>query len=282
MRSLKTVLILLLVLAAAPAAVILYHWRDTEQAIAAHRARVEAVAETVAAPAYDPEAVAALPEPVRRYFAFVFPEPPRPARHVVMTMEGDFRRPLTESFEATTAEQIAALGAPALTFSASTIVPPMLPVRVYDAFAEGEMEMKAKLFWTVEVVDEKETPALNRISLRRWLLESPLYPQALLPGGPVRWEPVDANRARAVVTAFGMEASLVASFGPDGALTRFDAEEDGDLTTPYHGSGEHVARSDYRLVQGVRAPMRFTIARAARGEIHPFWTGRVVSISFEP
>lgn len=281
MRTLKTILTLLLVLAVGAAALIGYFWRDTEQVIAAHRARVQVVAEAASPPTFDPAAIAALPEPVQRYFAYVFPEPPQPAAFVIMAMEGDFRRPLTEDFEPTTAEQITAIGAPALTFSGTTTIPPGLWVRVYDAFAAGEMEMKAMVLSTLTVVDEKETPALNQISLRRWLLESPLYPQALLPGGPVRWEPVDATRARAVVSALGMEASLVASFGPDGALTRFDAEEDGDLTTPYHGSGEHAARGDYQLVDGVRVPMSFTIARAAGGEIFPFWKGRITSFSFE-
>jgi hypothetical protein len=75
-----------------------------------------------------------------------------------------------------------------------------------------------------------------------------------------------------------VEASLVASFREDGSLERFDAEQDGDLETPYHGSGEHVTRDDYRLVAGAMRPMGFVIARAAGGEIHPFWRGRVTAL----
>ena len=130
-------------------------------------------------------------------------------------------------------------------------------------------------------MEERSTPALNRTSLQRWLLESPTFPMALLPGGQVTWEAVDENRARAIVRAHGEEASLVATFGPDGALLRFDAEADGDLTTPYHGAGEHVTRGDYQIVDGVRVPMSFEIARAAGGERFPFWTGRIASIRFE-
>jgi len=143
------------------------------------------------------------------------------------------------------------------------------------------MLMKAKLLSTITVVDERETPELNQISLRRWLLESPLFPAALLPGGYVRWEPVDNTRARAIVTNAGLEASLVATFRDDGSLARFDAETDGDLNTPYHGSGEQVLRDDYRLVSGVMIPHSFTIARAAAGKTYPFWIGKVTSISFE-
>ena len=225
---------------------------------------------------------AALPEPVQRYFRYVFPEGvPQTYSHVTFDMEGDFRRPLTEGFAPTTARQVIDLGAPNLVFSAETTIVWPLWAIAYDSYTAGEMEMKARILSSITVVDEVSTPDLNRTSLRRWLLESPIYPMALLPGGPVRWEPVDATRARAIVSAYGEEASLVATFDETGALTRFDAEQDGDLTTPYHGSGEHVARGDYRLVDGMRLPFSFTIARAAGGEIFPFWQGRITELHFE-
>lgn len=83
------------------------------------------------------------------------------------------------------------------------------------------------------------------------------------------------------VSADGLSASFIASFRPDGSFERFDSETDGDLTTPYHGSGEHVLREDYRLVSGRMIPHRFTIARAAGGKIYPFWKGRITSIQYE-
>ncbi|MCA8933851.1 MAG: hypothetical protein KDA49_15355, partial [Rhodospirillaceae bacterium] len=244
--------------------------------------RVEAIARADASPAYDAAAVAALPAPVRRYFAFAFPEPPQRILLATMTMEGQFRRPLEEGFEPTSAEQIAAARTPAFAFSGTTHLPGGLWARFYDAFAEGEMAMRARLLSAITVVDEQETPELNRSSLRRWLLESPLYPQALQPGGPVRWQPIDDTHARATVSADGLSASLVATFRADGSLASFDAEEDGDLTTPYHGSGEHAERTDYRMVDGVMIPYGFVIARAAGGETYPFWDGRITAIGFTP
>ncbi|MBP2311360.1 DUF6920 family protein [Azospirillum soli] len=254
----------------------------TEADIAAHAAKVQETARTALPPALDPVTLATLPPPVQAYFRFTFPQPPRPFRTVTLAQEGEFRRPRSEGFAPTTAEQTIAVGTPALLFAATTPILPGVWARAYDAFADGRMEMKARILSTVTVVDERENDALNRMSLRRWLLESPLYPMALLPGGPVRWESVDATRARAVVSSGGLEATLVATFRPDGSLERFDAEADGDLDTPYHGSGEHVTRTDYRLVDGMMIPMGFEIARAAKGERHPFWRGRVTSIAFAP
>lgn len=254
----------------------------TEAAIAAHVARVRSAGLEHPSPRPDPVAMAALPAPVQAYFRAVFPDgPPPPVAAVALEMAGDFRRPLTEGFAPTTAGQTIATGTPALVFAATTpVLSGLVWARAYDAFADGRMEMKARILSTITVVDEAGSPALDRMSLRRWLLESPLYPMALLPGGPVQWQAIDAARARAVVTAMGQTASLVATFRADGLLDRFDAEEDGDLSTPYHGSGEHVSRSDYRQVDGVMVPMAFSIARAAAGRILPFWTGRVTRITF--
>lgn len=251
----------------------------------ATRGQIDDLERQVAARAADAApfvpSAAPLPDPVQRYFAFVFPDgPPSDISHAVIEMAGQFRRPLTDRFAPTTARQVIGARAPDMVFSADTPVLGPVWAIADDAYIGGEMAMRARLLSMITVMEERGSPALNRISLRRWLLESPTFPTALLPGGPVTWEPIDQDRARAIVRAYGTEASLIATFAPDGALTRFDAEEDGDLATPYHGSGEHVSRSDYRLVDGVRVPMSFEIARAAGGTLHPFWIGRITTIDF--
>lgn len=253
----------------------------TERDIAAHADSVRQIADQTRALQADPVALATLPVPVQRYFNFAFPEGVPEYRLVTLAAEGDFRRPQTQDFAPTTASQTIATTTPALLFAATTPVGPGLWARAYDYFAKGEMEMRAKIASTITVVDEEATEALNRTSLRRWLLESPLYPMALLPGGPVRWEAIDDTHARAIVTGFGLEAAMVATFRNDGSLESFMAEEDGDLTTPYHGSGEYAARDDYQLVQGMMIPHSFEIARAAKGEIHPFWKGHITQTGFD-
>ncbi|WP_096172549.1 DUF6544 family protein [Cohaesibacter sp. ES.047] len=255
--------------------------RQTEADIAAFQQTVAEIGAKAQPISFDPDQVAELPEPVRRYFAFSIRGPLPDYKVVRLSEEGDFRRPLTDGFEPTTAKQVIATTTPAMVFSATTPIFLGAWARAYDFYAHGEMEMKAKLLSMITVVDEKQTPELDRISLRRWLLESALYPQALLPGGPVRWEPVDEDSARAIVSVGDMSAKMVAHFDADGRMTSMQAEEDGDLTTPYHGSGEHVARGDYRQVGRMMIPHSFTISRAAKGEIHPFWIGRITAMSFD-
>ncbi|MCF8483337.1 MAG: hypothetical protein K9H25_23175, partial [Rhodospirillum sp.] len=213
MRLLPALIVVGLILPlSATALTIAYSDHQTEAAISAFEDQVRERGRTLPSPTPDPMTIATLPAPVQRYLAYALPDPSPKWRWLEAQMVGDFRRPRTEAFEPTSARQVIALGDPALTFSAVTPILPGVWARVYDAFVDGRMEMKAKLLSTVTIVDEKENPALNRISLRRWLLESPLYPMALLPGGPVRWEAIDDHHARAIVTADGLEASLVATF----------------------------------------------------------------------
>lgn len=253
----------------------------TESDIATFEARVAAIGQRSPAPTYDPARLQSLPAPVQRYVRFTFKGTAPGYAVVRLSASGEFRRPRTEGFNATTAQQVIATGVPALMFSATTPVIPGVWARAYDFFAEGEMAMKAKILSTLTVVDEKQTPQLNQISLRRWLLESALYPAALLPGGPVTWEAIDDHSARAVVAWHSLRASMVAHFADNGQMTHMVAEADGDLSTPYHGSGEHVARSNYRLIGHQMIPMAFTISRMAGGKLYPFWKGQVDNITFE-
>lgn len=279
--ALKIAGIVMAIVVAALGVTVAYQSHGTEADIEQFEARVSDLAKSQTVPAWDATRLSSLPAPVQRYLRFTFVDG-APAYAVVrLSASGQFRRPQTDGFNATTARQVIAAGTPALMFSATTPIAPGMWARAYDYFANGQMEMKAKILSTLTVVDEKETPELNQISLRRWLLESALYPAALLPGGPVTWEPVDDAHARAVVRWGGMQAAMVARFDAQGQMTEMRAEADGDLNTPYHGSGEHVARSNVQRVGGQMIPMDFTISRMAGGTLYPFWKGRVDHIAFE-
>lgn len=265
-------------LAAALAATVAAMSQATESAI--DTLREAAAGEASAHPPAWPDAAAldALPPPVRRWVAFTFPAGPALCVMADVEMRGRFRRPRTVDFADTTARQRIAGGTPALVFDATTPVRWPVWARAWDGYVGGRMSMKARILSTITVVDEPSTPALDRTSLRRWLLEGVACPNALLPGGPVRWEAMDDERARAVVRRGDLQAALLARFDAEGRLLQFDAEEDGDLALPYHGSGERVERSDFRLVQGVRVPHRFVVSRVAGGRVLPFWDGEVTSL----
>lgn len=260
-------------------AVVAYSSWTTEDDITAHRETVADLAGQAGPVVVDVDAIDDLPVPVQRWVEFTFPGGFDGLPEVTSsTMVGEFRQPEQTAFSPTTAEQVSAARTPAFLFAARVTMFPGLWARAYDAFGDGEMEMKAKVESTITVVDESETPELNATSMQRWLLESPMYPAALLPGGVVRWEAIDETSARVLVSDGDLEASLVATFRADGSLQQLDAEHDGDLTTSYHGSGEHTVRDDYREVDGIMLPHSFMIARAAGGETFPYWSGVVTSV----
>lgn len=279
MRTLRFIGLGVLVAAVLAGAALIYFARSTRAEINVLEAELIARAEPVGAGRV---AEAALPEPVARYFAYTFPQGvPEAPRYAKIEMEGQFRRPMTDSFAPTTARQVVSLRQPDLVFSADTPILGVLWAIAYDSYIDGQMMMEARVLSAMTVMHEEGSPELDVISLRRWLLESPMAPMALLPGGPVSWEPLDGSRAIAVVRAQGLEARLIATFAEDGALLAFDAVAPGDLTTPYHGSGERVTRGDVQMVEGVRVPMAFEISRVgADGMAQPFWTGRITSLRF--
>lgn len=279
-RVLKGILITGVAIVAAVGVTIAGFSWSTESDIDDQRDRITDLAANAGSVTVDVDAIGSLPAPVQRWVDFTFPGGfDNLPTLTEFTMEGDFRQPLKDAFSPTTAEQISATRTPAFVFSARVNMFPGFWARAYDAFGEGKMEMKAKLESAFTVVDETETPELNATSMQRWLLESPMYPAALLPGGLVTWEAIDDTHARAIAQDGDLSASLIATFRTDGSLQQFDAEKDGDLTTSYHGSGEHTFRDDYQLTDGIMLPHRFMIARAAGGEVFPYWDGSVTSVT---
>lgn len=265
-------------------AVVVWNVRALEAEIAGHAQAVEAVAAAAPLPAPTAGELAALPEPVRRYVAFAFPEGIPPVRLVRMTMTGDFRRPGTTGFAPMTAHQVVSPGEPAFVFWGTTDVLPGVWAVAMDSYVEGRMRMIAKVLSTLSVMDVRGDPALDDTSRLRFLLEGPLFPTGLLPGPHLRWEAIDGATARLVALRDGEDVGAYrVSFGEDGRILRYDAEpRPGAANGRYHGAGEVALRSDYRKVGGMMLPMRFTIARRIEGAEQAFWSGQVQEIVVEP
>ena len=239
----------------------------------------EHVLERSTTPVVSAAEMEALPEPVKRYFAFTLPDGTNNLPgYAVIKAQGDFRRPLTENFQKTTAEQILSTTRPDFVFHANTPILGPIWATAYDSFVNGQMEMQAKLMSAATLLHFTNDTQLDELSLRRWLLEASSWPPALLPSERVTWEAIDDNTARAVVSEYGLSASMIAKFDASGALTEMFAEEDGDLTTPYHGPGENVLRGDYQMKGRVRIPMSLVISRAADGNAYPFWKATITDI----
>jgi hypothetical protein len=169
-----------------------------------------AAAEPSAPSTFETSPHADLPAPIRRYLAHVLRDERPYVQAVRIEQHGTFRSEGTASpWSAFTATQHVTTRPPGFVWDATIDLFPWIPVRVVDAYREGEGLLCAKLGGILTVAHPEPGPDLDEGELMRYLAEAPLYPTALLPGMGVAWTPIDDQSARATLTHRGTTASLV-------------------------------------------------------------------------
>ena len=153
LSPLKIAGVVIAILVAALGVMVAVQSHRTEADIGQFEARVSGLAKSQPVPTWDATRLSSLPAPVQRYLRFTFVDGVPSYAVVRLSASGQFRRPQTDGFKATTARQVIAAGTPALMFSATTPIVPGVWARAYDYFANGQMEMKAKILSTLTVVD---------------------------------------------------------------------------------------------------------------------------------
>ena len=89
--------------------------------------------------------------------------------------------------------------------------------------------------------------------------EATQSPTMLLPGRHLRWEAVDDSQARANVRDGELNASMVCSFSPEGALTRCQSDDrmlrfTGEVPSRWVSARWVMERGDYRQFGTLRLP----------------------------
>ncbi|NGP53660.1 DUF6544 family protein [Thioalkalivibrio sp. XN8] len=207
-----------------------------------------------AGPAFTPEMVAALPEPARRFFAFAI-EPGTPLATVVeLEMRGEIGlgtkdEPRYQPMQAT-----------------QVLAPPHgLVWRLRTNLFRGSDGAAPATSWTrfwlgglVPVV-RAAGPDHHRSAFGRVIAEGAFWvPASLLPGEHVRWEPVDANRARAIVSYGGFVQDVELTVGPDGQPERVVIQRwsNANPEQQYREQPFGGELGDFRQVGGYRLPFR--------------------------
>lgn len=208
-------------------------------------------AERSAGATFDPESVADLPPPARRYLRHAV-EPGAPvARHVAVTMDGEFRlgarwRP----FEAT--EVLAARRG--FVWQPTVHLGPGLWVSGADFYVDGTGGQRFYLDGLLPVVRARG-PAVDRSSAGRFLAESVWLPTSLLPEVGADWEAVSERRAR--VRLPWADEPLTLTVDDDGALRSVETRRvDGDTGEP-RPFGAFVESE--RTVGGLTVPWRLEV-----------------------
>lgn len=206
------------------------------------------------APLVPADRIAALPEPVRRYLAYALPETFVPVRFARMRQTGTLRGDPDGDWMPLSAEQYSAGAFPAFIWHAMMRPLPVLGVEARDTYDRGRGKMLIRLFSIVSLADAWG-PEMDVSSLIRYLGEIPWFPTAFLEGDRIRWEAVDASRARATITDGSVSVSAVFSVDAEGRITEVTSDE------RYRAIGDEFVRNrwtgyyrDYQEKNGFMVP----------------------------
>jgi hypothetical protein len=242
--------------------------------VAAERAEIlKLAARPLDAPRLADESLRTLPMPLRRYFRFTLGE--QPPAHIPalvrLTLEGTVRIPQEASAAGGVTRATPWLthsGTEWLSLSAGNAAfhwhslwlrPDGRHVEVRDKYDAGRSHILARLDGKEPLIDEEGDSADKADFLIRLFAEATQMPPYLLPSRYLRWEAVDEQHARAVLSDGAVRAEMVCRFAESGALERCDAQQrrlrvsgpQGGYAVPAQWS---VTRSDYRTLAGMRVP----------------------------
>lgn len=166
---------------------------------------------------FDPAIVESLPEAAQRYFRYTIRSGAPLHRAVEIEMEGELGLGTKEepNYGAMSAQQV--------------LAPPYGlvwklkagPVSGSDGATPDSSWTRFWLFGVLPIVRVGGNEDHRRSAFGRVIAEGAFWaPASLLPSDTVRWEPLDGNRARAIVTFAELEQAVDISVADDGRPTR--------------------------------------------------------------
>lgn len=229
---------------------------------------------------FDPESVAGLPEPARRYFLHTLSPGAPLARVVEITMRGEIAMggKSAPRYRPMRASQI--------------LAPPHgLVWRVEsgalsgaDAVSEATSWTRFRLFGLVPAVRAGGNADHHRSAMGRVVAEAAIWaPAALLPGPGVHWEPAGEDTARVTMRAGGFEHTMDITVAADGRPTRIVLQrwstENADKTWRLQPFGGDL--SEFRDFDGTRLPTHVEGGNLIGTENYfPFYRADVEEIRF--
>ena len=230
------------------------------------------------------DALTPLPPPVGRYLRTVLRDGQPLITEVRIQHRGTFN--LSETavrWKPFTSDQVVVTGAPGFDWNGRIAFLPAIPIRVHDAYIQGEGILHASLAGVVTLADQRGTPELAAGELMRYLAESVWYPTVLLPGQGVTWAAVDGNAADATLRAGEIEVTLRFHFGNDGLVERVSTSARGRtvagviVPTPWEGRFWGYADRN-----GVAVPIEGEVAWLLPDGPKPYWRGTITAIAALP
>ncbi len=141
---------------------------------------------------------------------------------------------------------------------------PLVSMNGRDKLALGEGQMLIKLFSLIPVVNEGNNDKINGASLQRFLAELCWFPAAAI-NDYLRWEELDENSVKAILTIAEKTVSGIFEFTADGKLRSFETDR-------YYGGDEDAVMEkwliemvDFKEFNGIQVPNKCKITWKLKG-----------------
>ena len=233
---------------------------------------------------FDPQMVANLPGPARRYFEFVI-RPGTPLYTIAeIEMTGRFSLGTKEApnYMAMTAHQV--LAAPEGFVWSMSARNGLTRVSGSDAAADGESWTRFWLMGLIPVARISGTEDHRRSAFGRYVAEAVFWtPAALLPGPGVVWEDVDDRTARVTVTHDGIEQPVDVTVDAEGrpVTVVFPRWSDANPDKTYRLQPFGGFLSEFREFDGFRLPTHVEAGNQFGTDAYfPFFIADVTDVAF--
>lgn len=149
------------------------------------------------------------------------------------------------------AEQYINVAQPGFVWLARVKAAPLVSIVGYDRYLNGQGHMQIKLWGLIPVAKTQPGFEINQSTMHRFIAEMIWYPSAAL-NDYIKWEEIDADSARAIMTWQGVSAEMVFHFNDQGDLvsniaSRYREDRGSFVLTDWGG----IARG-YKEFHGIR------------------------------
>ncbi|MBU7006914.1 DUF6544 family protein [Phosphitispora fastidiosa] len=150
------------------------------------------------------------------------------------------------------AKQYFRVDEPGFIWTAKIRIAPAVYLAGRDKYYEGKGHMLIKLLSLIPIADSKGEE-IDQGTLLRYMAEMPWFPTAAL-SNYIKWEEVDFNRARAIMSYGGVTASGVYEFNEKGEVVSFTANRYREVNGSFVLQDWGGLTREYREFNGIRIP----------------------------
>ncbi|MEO7425157.1 MAG: DUF6544 family protein [Fibrobacteria bacterium] len=227
----------------------------------------------------DAAALAALPEPVRRYFsACGFADRPAMRNARFTWDEVKMRRGRGKGWMRIKMDQFNDAAGPARFVYLHALLGGLLPFNGRDKYQDGHGSMIIRALGLIKIADAASAH-MDQSGLATFLAEALMLPSAAL-RPYLRWESIDGLSARAIITDAGLSVRGIFRFNGAGEFTAFDTDDrwqDGhdDAPIPWR-----IKASGYRDMGGFRLATEYKAVWIEKAGDFEYLRGRLGKVEY--